>query len=250
LINPDLHKKPVALDRIQHRQLKVVRDGSALKAAAGLNAFFITVSEFGDACKEYPLLFLRAGNDADGKPLVAPVAVFGLVKGENLFFRDGQWNARYVPAMLRAYPFAMAPTGTDNQYVVCFDEAFAGLSNDTGEPLFDVNGEPTEYLSEIRRFVEQLETEVDRTRFAGRKLLELGLLQDKRFDATLPDGTPISVDGFLAVDEERMKKLSDAEALDLHRTGLNALLYLHMASMANMRHLLDMRVRQQAAIPS
>src|ERR1700740_2431117 len=101
----------MALDRVAHPDLRIRREMSALEtAASSLNAFFITAAEFSDACKEYPIFFLRAGKDAEGRELCAPVAVFGMLKGENLFLRHGRWNARYVPALLRAYPFAMAST--------------------------------------------------------------------------------------------------------------------------------------------
>ncbi|HEV8689205.1 MAG TPA: SapC family protein [Ideonella sp.] len=247
MINPELHKKPIALDRVAHRDLRIRREMSALEtAASSLNAFFITAAEFSDACKEYPILFLRAGKDAEGHELCAPVTVFGMLKGENLFLRHGRWNARYVPALLRAYPFAMAPT-PDQQFVVCFDESSPVFSKEQGERLFKDDGEPTPYLEDVRKFVEKIEVEVDRTRMAGRKLMEMKLLQDKRFDATLPDGKPMSVDGFMAVDEERMKNLTDAEILELQKTGLLALLHFHMTSMGNMGYLLQTHAEVTAA---
>jgi hypothetical protein len=245
VINPELHKKPVALDRVAHRNLKIRRDLSALDATAGLTAFFLTAAEFSDACKEYPILFLRAGQDAEGRDLCAPVTVFGIRKGENLVYRHGRWNARYVPALLRAYPFAMAPT-PDQRYVVCFDEASSAFSQDEGEPLFNADGEPTPYLEEVRGFVEKVEIEVDRTRLAGRRLMELKLLQDKRFDATLPDGEKVSMDGFMAIDEERVKNLTDAEIVELQRTGLLALIHFHLVSMSNMTQLLETYAERRA----
>jgi hypothetical protein len=247
VINPELHKKPMALDRVAHKDLRIRREMSALEAAASsLNAFFITAAEFSDACKEYPILFLRAGKDAEGRELCAPVAVFGLEKGENLFLRHGRWNARYVPALLRAYPFAMAPT-PDQQFVVCFDENSPVFSKDQGERLFKDDGEPTPYLEDVRKFVEKVEVEVDRTRAAGRMLMEMKLLQDKRFEATLPNGKQVAVDGFMAVDEERLKNLTDAEVLELQRTGLLALLHFHMTSMGNMAFLLQTHAEVMAA---
>lgn len=245
MINPELHKDPVALDRVAHRDLKVRRDHNPLEAAAGLNAFFITAAEFIDACRDYPLLFLPAGKDANGKDLCAPVAVFGLKKGENLFWRQGRWDARYVPALLRAYPFAMAPT-QERQFVVCVDQSSPMLSRDEGEPLFDGDGKPTPYLEDLREFVEKIEVEVDRTRAAGRRLLELGLLQPRRFDASLPDGSPLTIDGFLGVDEEKLAKLPDEQALELQRSGLLALLHFHLASLRNMTRMLELHAELRA----
>jgi hypothetical protein len=246
MINNELHKKPAALDRVQHRNLKLRTDVSPLLAAVGLNAAFLTAAEFGDACKEFPILFLRAGTHANGKPQVAPVAVLGLSQGENLFIEQGEggalsWRGRYTPAILRAYPFTMAQADKD-QWLVCIDESWAGWSTTEGRELFDDKGEPTPFLSDMRSFVEQVEAEIERTRVVGERLLELGLLQDKRFDATLPDGTPLTVDGFLGVDEERLGKLGDAEVLELHRNGLLGVIATHQVSLGNMRALIERRL--------
>ena len=249
MINPELHKKPVALDRNQHRNLKLDTTLNNLVAAEHLNAFFITAIEFGDVCKEYPILFLRAGTDENGKPQVAPTAVFGLARGENLYYNRAastpgeRWRARYVPAMLRAYPFAMARLESA-QFVVAIDEAWAGLSQTDGQALFDEQGNGTPFMQEMAGFVERIEGEVERTRRIGLRLMELNLLQEKRFDATLPDGSPLSVDGFLAVDEKRLAELSDAEVGELHRSGLLGLLHAHQLSLGNMSLLIDRRLKE------
>lgn len=242
MINPELHKKPTALDRDKHRNLKLRTALSNLKASTGLNSLFLTTAEFGDACKEYPILFLAAGKDEQGKEQVAPVAVFGVTQGENLFLQaDGRWDAFYVPAALRAYPFTMARVGPD-QFAVVLDESWEGFSTEQGEAIFGADGQPTPMITELRKFIEQLEVETERTRLAGQRMMELKLLQPKRFDATLPDGSTLTVDGFLAVDEERLAQLTDAETLELARNGLLSLMHAHQISMGNMRRLIDRRV--------
>jgi hypothetical protein len=218
LINPELHKKPTALDRDKHRNLKLRTALSNLKASSGMNSLFLTTAEFGDACKEYPILFIAAGKDEQGKEQVAPVAVFGVTQGENLFLQaNGRWDAFYVPAALRAYPFTMARVGPD-QFAVVLDESWEGFSTEEGEAIFGADGQPTP------------------------RMMELKLLQPKRFDATLPDGSTLTVDGFLAVDEERLAQLTDADTLELARNGLLSLLHAHQISMGNMRRLIDRRV--------
>ena len=67
--------------------------------------------------------------------------------------------------------------------------------------------------------MEALETEIQRTRLIGKRLLDLDVLSDMRFDATLPDGRKHSVDGFLAVDQQKMTDLPAEVVYDLHRTG-------------------------------
>ena len=74
MIIGNLHKPMVALDRKPHRNLKIHQPQMDWSMAAGLNAVFVAGAEFGDVCREYPLLLVRAGTDPLGKPQVAPIA--------------------------------------------------------------------------------------------------------------------------------------------------------------------------------
>ena len=69
--------------------------------AAGLNALFVAGAEFGDVCREYPILFVRAGNDEQGRAVVAPIAALGLAQNENLYL-DRQAMARHLHAGVAA----------------------------------------------------------------------------------------------------------------------------------------------------
>jgi hypothetical protein len=70
-----------------------------------------------------------------------------------------------------------------------------------------------------------------------------------RFDATLPDGSTVSVDGFLTVDEKKLAELPDAKVLEFHKNGVLGLIHAHQISLRHMRRLVDWHlVRKQAAI--
>ncbi|MCA0175644.1 MAG: SapC family protein [Proteobacteria bacterium] len=243
MIHPELHKQPEALDRQQHKALKL-GPVNPVAALEGLNAFFITTVEFGDVAKEYPILFLPAGTDDKGQPQIAPVAVFGMARNENLFLdtsgEQPRWTGRYVPAVVRAWPFGMGRLDAEN-YALCIDRAAPAFSETEGQPLFTEAGEPTDVLKEYHAFTERVEQEVERTRMAGRKLMEMKLLQPKRFDATMPDGEKLTMDGFLGLDEDRWRALTDAEILDLHKSGLTMLVQLHQLSLSNMGLLIERR---------
>lgn len=246
MIHPALHKNPVALDRDEHRTLRVRQDHADVSHTAALNSMFLTAVEFADACKEYPIVFVRAGTDPQTqKPDIAPVAVFGLTPDENLFADGTQWRADYVPAVLRAYPFAMAQLNEQN-YAVCIAREWPGFSETEGTPLFDADGAPTAYLKDMQQFLEKLELEVQRTRLVGQKLVELELLRDMRFDATLPDGNKLTVDGFLAINEAKFAALPDDKVLELHRSGILGLINAHQLSLGNMTRLIQRRGRRTA----
>lgn len=249
IITP-LHKQMVALDRHHHRGLRIHQPTPDWSMAAGMNSIFVAGAEFGDVCREYPILFVRAGTDPQGRPQVAPIAALGLAPGENLFLQGTQWRALYVPALLRAYPFALGRAGPEQRAVLSVDLAWAGLSQTEGLPLFDETGEPAEQLKTIARQLEQIETEVQRTRDIGRLLLDKDLLREMRFDAELPGGDKLKVDGFLTVDEKQLAKLADADVLALHRSGVMGLVYAHLVSMGNLRKMVQWRAEAMPLSPS
>jgi len=245
MINENLHKKVVALDRIQHRDLKLDLTARDLSNVSKLNAFFVAGTEFTDACKDFPVVWVNAGKGDDGKPQVAPIAVFGLKPEQNLCIEGDRWRVRYVPAVLRLYPFALARVAA-NEMVVCMDESWPGLGS-TGQALFGADGEPSEFTANVQKQLENFEQEVERTRLAGAILVEKGLLREMRFDATLPDGSKLVVDGFLTVDEDKLAKLSDADLLAMTRNGLMGLIHAHQISLGNMARLVEWHVERLGA---
>jgi hypothetical protein len=249
MIHPELHTKPVALDRQRHRLMRLKRDANDNAHFAKLNSMFVVAGEIGEACKEYPVVWIEAGTDAQGVRQVAPIAVFGLVKGENLCIRDGAWRTGYMPVALRMYPFALARSG-DAQYAMCHDADSTRFSVTEGEPLFEADGTPSAFTNDIQRQLEQVEVEVERTRRLGLELLRLDLLREMRFQATLPSGSSIGVDGFLTVDEERFAKLPDTEVLQMHKSGLLGLVHAHRLSLSNMSRLAQWHIERHGVAPA
>jgi len=251
MINQNLHKQPVPLDSVKHRNLKLDVDARNMANVAALNAFFVAGTEFGDAVKDYPVVFVNAGTDESGKPAVAPIAVFGLQAGQNLCLDDSGevWRVRYVPAALRLYPFGLARVQPD-QMVMCFDESWSGFSQTQGRELFTADGKPTEFTLEVQKQLEAFETEIERTRLVCELLRDKGLLRDMRFDATLPDGQTLTVDGFLTIDSDKLNALPDADVLALHKNGVMGLIHAHQLSLGNMSKLVEWHVARLPQAPA
>jgi hypothetical protein len=246
LINQNLHLQPAAVDSAQHRNLKLKVPITDWTLADKLNAMFVAAVEFGDVCREFPIVFVKAGKEPDGRDAIAPIAVMGLTQNQNLYVSGERWRAQYMPAILRFYPFCIARID-QTRFAVCMDTAFKGLNAEEGQPLFDAEGKPAELLQTMQKQLESLEAEIQRTRLVGQRLQELDLLREMRFDATMPDGTQHTVDGFLTVDEEKVTALPDNVVAELHRNGMLGLVHLHWVSLGNMRRLVDWHVERSAA---
>jgi SapC len=236
--NPPMYGDLLPLDREVHKNLKLDTAAPVVSRVADQNSVFLAAVEFGDACKEFPVVFVRTGEaGVQAKQAIAPLAVLGLKPGSNLFVDGDKWTGNYVPAYIRRYPFAMARLdGNANNLAVCYDSKWTGFGETTGEALF-ANGEPTEFLLNARSFLENFEQEAERTRLICNLLADMDLLQDMRFEATLPSGEKLDVEGFLALDEKKYAELADDKVLQLHRSGLLALIEMHRLSMGNMNRL-------------
>jgi hypothetical protein len=249
LINQNLHRRPTGLDSALHRDLKLKLPVTDWSVANQLNALFVAAVEFIDVCREFPIVFVKAGTEPDGSDAIAPIAVLGLTQNSNLYVTGDRWRAEYAPAVLRLYPFCIARLD-DEKFAVCYDAAWGGAQASEGQPLFDAQGQPTELLRGVQGQLEALESEIQRTRAVCKRFQELGLLQPMRFDVTLPDGAKHTVDGFMTLDDKKVTALPDDVVGELHRSGLLGLMHLHWASMGNMRRLVDWHVERSAAAPA
>lgn len=246
MINQNLHRRATGLDSIEHRNLKLKLPVTDWSVASQLNALFVAAVEFIDVCREFPIVFVKAGTEPDGSDSIAPIAVLGLTQNTNLYVTGDRWRAQYLPVVLRMYPFCIARID-DQKFAVCYDAAWSGAQTAEGETLFDAAGQPTELLKNTQAQLETLETEIQRTRNVCKRFQELGLLQDMRFDVTLPDGSKHTVDGFMTLDDKKATALPDDVVAELHRNGLLGLMHLHWVSMGNMRRLVDWHAERSAA---
>ena len=229
------YKKVVALNSDVHRNLKFAVDEANFKFALDTTAVLLAGVEFAEAGREYPIVFIR-GQDQQ----LRPVALLGIRNGENLFVdKQGKWDARYIPAFVRRYPFVMAEGGAKGQLVVCIDESCPALNADHGDILINAEGKLEPRMNEVMQFLQNFQQEFARTELITKKLDELGLFiqQGARFDSST--GETFQLKDFFLIDEKKLGQIEDAMLPELFRSGALGLVYLHLASMGNMRRLVD-----------
>jgi hypothetical protein len=220
------YETAVPVNLARHRDLCIER--ITYQFAANVNSVPLTAVEIPRAAREYTIVF--AGDDA-----VTPFAVVGVQGNENVYVsEDGTWNADYVPAFVRRYPFVFARSEDEKQFTLCIDESWDGCNQEgRGERLFDENGERTPYLSQMLSFLEQYQAHFNRTQAYCRHLKELDLLEPMKADFTLPDGTKRSLVGFTAVNRDKLKGLPSEKLLELVKSDELELTYNHLLSMNN-----------------
>jgi hypothetical protein len=236
------YKKVVALNPSLHRNLKLAATEADFGFAGGTTAVLLAGVEFAEASHEYPIVFVRGQDER-----MRPVVLLGVRHGENLFVDEqGRWDARYVPAFVRRYPFVMADGGENGQLVVCIDESCPALNTDRGDLLINAEGKLEPRMNEVMQFMQTFQQEFDGTELIMKQLDELGLFvqQDARFNTS--NGETFQLNQFYLIDEAKFGQVADDSLPQLFRSGALRLIYLHMASMSNMRKLLD-RVSSRSA---
>lgn len=227
------YDKPVALNKTEHSNLKIKASTGDFAFAAGTNSVIVAGVEFSEAAKEYPIVFAEVGDS------MVPVALLGLRNEENLYVdAKGNWDARYIPAFVRRYPFVLAETGEQNQRMVCIDEGFKGFDTKKGEPLFE-GEEPTPLLQQAIDFLEEYQRQYLRTEQFMNRLKELDLLKSLNAKVDMADGQQFALTGLHVVDEKKLLELSDEDALGFFRSGELAWVYCHLTSIGCLSAMID-----------
>lgn len=206
-----------------------VEGGSSYAFCKQVNSVPLMGVEFPAAAGEYAIVF------AGSEDSIMPVVILGMRGQENVYLdADGKWQARYIPAFIRRYPFVFSSNDTGKTLTLCIDEAFAGCNQEgRGERLFTDDGKATPYVDNVLQFLQNYQAQFQRTQAFCKKLKQLDLLEPMQANVTLPGGERLSLTGFMAVERKRLKALSGETLSELVRTDELELIYLHLESIRN-----------------
>ena len=248
MTTPIFYSKVTPLSKEQHKNL-FIDPIPGYAFAARTNSVYIAVAEFQRVAKEYPIVF---GQDDEGT--VFPVALLGLKTNENVFVdAAGEWDATYIPAYARRYPFILASPGGKNgqQFTVCIDESFAGFNTaNEGQPLFDKEGKETEVLQRAIGFLRDFQEQVRLTESFCRSLVSLEILEPMQAQIALASGRRITVGGFLCVNRERLRALPAKKLTPLMKSSELELIFTHLFSLDNVRRLMPRPTEESPATPA
>lgn len=229
-----IYEKVIPVSKSRHTGWSI-KTGGNYEFAKSVNSVPLVAVEFPNAAIEYPIVFAGEGD------AMMPVVLLGMRDKENLYLDgDNHWDAKYVPAFIRRYPFVFSKSEDGATFTLCVDEEFSGCNQeDRGERLFDSEGERTQYLENMLRFVNDYQGQFMRTQIFCKKLQELNLLEPMQAQFTLNSGQRLRLAGFSAVNRERLKEMTDEQAAGLFKTDELELVYLHLHSMRNFNEMLN-----------
>lgn len=226
------YEQVAPLDVNKHGHLKL-KPLTSFGFAGKISSVPLLATEFYDAAKEYPIAFAKSVDDA-----YLPIALLGVRDAENLFINaQEQWDARYLPAFIRRYPFIPAEI-EDAGIVVCLDEKAACFDNTAGEALF-VDGKPGPVVQNILHYLEDYQNQAARTAEFMKRLATLDLLVLRNAEMTLGSGQNFNLNGVYVIDQAKFQALTKDAVMTLFSTGELGLIYAHLMSLSNLNRLLD-----------
>ncbi len=227
------YEKPVPVNSDVHRSTRLGSLADGFRFSAKTNSIPLAAVEFFDTAREYPIAF--TGKEGS---VLFPIALIGVRQNENLFVgANGRWEGRYIPAFVRRYPFVLAEKQDAEDFNVYIDEAYSGFDAKDGERLFTDEGEQTPMLRQALEFLSTYQGEIGRTRLFVEKIQALEILVPRVLDIVRNNQPPMVLQGFSVVDEQKLMALSDANMLELARSGHLAWIYAHLMSLANVSRL-------------
>ena len=203
--------------------------------AGGFHVAALTVHEFMRAASIYPIVFLADGDS------YRPVVLLGLKEQQNLFVTsEGAWQASYIPASIRRYPFSLMSNDTEGEFTICLDEQSQVFAGDSGEALFDADGEFSESFTKVTEMLRELQaSDLLTTDFCER-------LQKHDLFAPLKIGYQIDqdkheLDGCFVINEQAWNKLDEEAFEEFKKRGYLPAVYAQSISFGQVERLVELQ---------
>ncbi|RDV26797.1 hypothetical protein DXV75_07355 [Alteromonas aestuariivivens] len=234
--------KHALLNNVEHKDLKIATHHSE---SFGDNMMCVPLFpvEVRHAQAHYPILFVR-----DGEGQFQMVALLGFEQHENLFLRDQQWQAAYKPLLIEKGPFLIGrnPQAGNATLSIHIDLDDPRVNTEQGEALFLPHGGNSDYIENIANVLSTIHQSQSELRQFISVLERLELIESFVVDIELDGQGTHRLSGFFTLNEDKIKAL-DAETLGrLHQDGYLELVYMIVASMSQLRALVERKKARMA----
>ena len=239
------------LNNVAHRDLRVITRHSA-EFGDNVGSVVTFPTEYGDVQREYPIFFRK--DPASGEYL--SVALLGFAKDENLFLNENGWNASYIPGVVARGPFLIGFQEREiaaeirRDTVIHVDLDNPRISKTEGERLFLEHGGNSRYLERIATILDGIHTgmAVSKAMFAA--FTAMDLIEPVKVEIKMSPEEKHNLLGYYTINEEKLAGLDGESLARLNRAGFLQGAFLVIASLNNVKRLIEMkhqRRRQSAS---
>lgn len=239
----------VLLNNVDHGKLRIIATRSA---DLGDNVMCTPTFhlEFRNLQAHYPIFFRKEA----GTGRFQPVAMFGFEDRENLFLGQDGWDATYIPLTIERQPFLIGfqereeEGETRRTPVIHVDMDSPRISETQGEPVFLEYGGNSEYLKRMTSVLHTIHEGLESNRAFVDRLLEFDLLESFVLDVEFDDGSQHRLIGFYTINEDKLDRLGGDALAKLNDHGYLKAVYMAIASLSNIRTLIEKRRARQKAL--
>jgi hypothetical protein len=153
--------------------------------------------------------------------------------------------------MVRREPFLIGYQGSEDQEdderarVLSLDMDHPRVSREEGEALFQPLGARTPFLDDIAELMENIYQGYQHNKVLMAALQEHGLLESVIMDITLDNGSKNQLQGFHAIDEDKLQQLPGSVIEDFWKQHVLMPIFMILASTKNIRNLIDRKNAQR-----
>jgi hypothetical protein len=232
------------LNNVVHKDLKIITQRSALYGDDVVGTL-VFPEEFTAVQREYPIFFQK--DDETGE--FQSIALFGFKNQENLFLSASGWDAHYIPALMIREPFLVGFQSLSNQdaptpvIYVDMDHPRVSKTNE-GEPVFLPLGGNTPYIDNIAKTLMLIHEGLGISKAMFDAFLALELIEPFTLDIEFKNGEKYLSNSYYTINQEKFFALDGENLEKLHRLGFLHYAYMVIASMGNIKHLIDRRNKQ------
>lgn len=234
-------QKLVALHSQEHKNLKIKTE-AVESVGAHERMIPVVMSEFVKLSVQYPIVFTK--NIETGQFVL--VALMGFENGENLFWKDDQWDAIYVPLNVTRQPFFIGADAETKQHLICIDIASPCISMEEGEDIYQADGKESEYMNTIRNRLSELFRGEQEVNVFTDVLSKLNLLVPLSLDISFEDQSHHQVQGVYTIDEEKLQALDKATIGELHASQYLRPIYTMINSLSHIYGLIQRKNQRLA----
>ena len=248
----------VMLNNVAHHDLRVItRYGAEFGDNVGTVLTFPT--EYGDVQREYPIFFRK-----DAQPGVfQSIALLGFQPDENLFLDEpgpagngngsgnGDWQAAYIPGIVARGPFLIGFQNQDvdgelrREPVIHVDLDNPRISRTEGEPVFLPQGGNTRYLDRIGTILQGIHQGLAVSKAMFDAFTAHELIEPVNVEVKFNAEEQFDLRGLYTISEEKLRRLHGDALFELNSAGFLQGAFLVIASLNNMKKLIDMKHRRR-----
>ena len=235
-------RRLVIVDSETHRKTRVDMKRGAEYGDA-IHLVSVIPHEFNRLLSYYPIFFAKDNETGE----FGLAAMLGFHVDENLFLDGDHWTIDYIPLHIQRGPFSVMPSDeTNTKLVACLDAGDPRVQEETGERLYNDDGERTEFMEMVNSILAELVRGTAQTRELVDALMQHELIEKLALNVQFASGDTLRFDNLYTIHNESLAALRGDALESLHKKGYLKLAHEIIASVSSVGPLIEMRNKRYA----